>query len=240
MTKVLPAQYDDNGKHICGAKTQAGGRCRRLPVKGRNRCSKHWGNLQRGIAHHRYKTGEHSAHMPPSYREDYERALNDPDLLRLNEQIAAVDARLMALYRQIGDGAPGKLLTDLRAAWRRHQRAFNTGNIEALNEAVPIVDELIRIGANEAAAWSEIGTQIDRLARLKELETRRRLTMNLMVTPEKMDVMVSVFVRAIRENVTNQKELQAIARALEPYTSAPTSQRTQPEAVIIDADYIDV
>ena len=178
--------------------------------------------------------------MPPSYREDYERALNDPDLLRLNEQIAAVDARLMALYRQIGDGAPGKLLTDLRAAWRRHQRAFNTGNIEALNEAVPIVDELIRIGANEAAAWSEIGTQIDRLARLKELETRRRLTMNLMVTPEKMDVMVSVFVRAIRENVTNQKELQAIARALEPYTSAPTSQRTQPEAVIIDADYIDV
>ena len=45
---------------LCGARTRAGGSCRRRPVHGRRRCNLHGGKSRAGFAHPNYKHGRYS------------------------------------------------------------------------------------------------------------------------------------------------------------------------------------
>lgn len=53
------------GRRLCGARTRAGGSCKRAPSRGRNRCDRHGGKSPRGAASPQYKHGIYAQALTP-------------------------------------------------------------------------------------------------------------------------------------------------------------------------------
>lgn len=90
-------------KKICGCRNKRGGICQTSNGLGLNgRCRMHNGFPAMGPANHSFKHGRHSKLMKeiPGLSAHYERALADPDLLRLDGEVALVDARLFELLER--------------------------------------------------------------------------------------------------------------------------------------------
>lgn len=88
----------------CGAKTRAGGSCANAPLSGSRRCKFHGGKALWGPANPSWKHGRHSqlVRTLKPLGAHYARALVDPDLLRLDDEIALTDARLAELLERAG------------------------------------------------------------------------------------------------------------------------------------------
>lgn len=80
---------------ICGAKNRQGNPCTLAPLVN-GRCRFHGGLTPVGPASPHFKHGRHSKLLKeiPGLTAHYERALADPDLLRLDAEVALVDARI--------------------------------------------------------------------------------------------------------------------------------------------------
>jgi hypothetical protein len=90
----------------CGAKTRSGGRCKQPGTGAGGRCKFHGGATPVGPASPHFKTGRYSRLLKDikGIGNHYERALTDPDLLTLREEIALVDARLGQLLEKVAHG----------------------------------------------------------------------------------------------------------------------------------------
>jgi hypothetical protein len=88
-------------KKICGAKNRQGEPCGNSQMPN-GRCKYHGGLTPVGPASPHYKNGRRSKLMKEikGLGEHYERALSDPDLLRLDDEIALVDARIAQLLEK--------------------------------------------------------------------------------------------------------------------------------------------
>ena len=75
---------------------------------GEGRCKLHGGSSARGIAHGRYTDGRYSKTVPSKLMQQYERSLNDPRLMSLRDEIAAVDAKIVALFEALRSLPSGK------------------------------------------------------------------------------------------------------------------------------------
>jgi hypothetical protein len=91
----------------CGAKTRSQGRCQRAPMPN-GRCYKHGGATPVGPALPQFKHGRYSvlAKDIKGLGEHYQRALDDPDLLSMHDEIALVDGRLSQLLDKVKTGGP--------------------------------------------------------------------------------------------------------------------------------------
>lgn len=91
---------------LCGAKTRAGGRCKQAGYGAGGRCKFHGGATPVGPASPHFKTGRYSVLLKDikGLGEHYERALVDPELLSLREEVALVDARLGSLLDKVKTG----------------------------------------------------------------------------------------------------------------------------------------
>ena len=91
----------DNEPKRCGAKTRSGEPCKNPPTTGRTRCRMHGGSpaQPRGVAHWNFKHGAYSKALKeqPHTLEAYQRALNDPYLASMADEMALAQARLMEL-----------------------------------------------------------------------------------------------------------------------------------------------
>lgn len=95
---------------VCGAKNKRGGICRTSKGLGPNgRCRMHNGFAAIGPASPNFKHGRHSKLLKDikGLSAHYERALADPDLLRLDAEVALTDARISQLLAKVGQ-AKGK------------------------------------------------------------------------------------------------------------------------------------
>src|SRR2546422_6240138 len=86
---------DPHAPSRCGAKARTtGAPCRNPPVRGATRCRMHGGTQPVGIASPNFKTGLYSRSLRGPYLELYERALADPELTKLEHDLALLDSRL--------------------------------------------------------------------------------------------------------------------------------------------------
>jgi hypothetical protein len=83
------------------------------------RCRLHGGKTPGGIASPNWKHGHYSKHVPNGLRRDYEQAVADPELLSIEDLVAAQRARLCEIFRtmseSVREGADAK--EDYRALW---------------------------------------------------------------------------------------------------------------------------
>lgn len=68
---VLPAKYDANGKHICGAKNRQGNPCKNKPLPGKNRCKYHGGATPYSARMNAMKSGIYLKHFTEDEIKDY-------------------------------------------------------------------------------------------------------------------------------------------------------------------------
>ena len=184
----------------CGAQTRDGDPCKNPPVSGGKRCRMHGGQGQRGLANPAYKHGRYTDAVPRSLGADYDRAVSDPDTLNLTHEINIIDARLRNLLDKSDTGEATRIWTEVKRAWREYKRANSRRDGPAMQAALDQVDELIGASGN-TAAWQEIGSLIEQRRKLVESEGKRRVTMQTMVTVERLDLILGHIATEINETV---------------------------------------
>jgi hypothetical protein len=103
----------------CKAKSKrTGERCKHGAVGGREVCKWHGGKTPIGVASPHFRTGRYSRHLPANLAGRLVEALNDPDLLGLQDDIALIDVRICDLLHTLdesaaSDGKQWQEITDL-------------------------------------------------------------------------------------------------------------------------------
>lgn len=100
---------------MCGAKRKQGkGPCRATALYPNGRCRVHGGPTPVGPASPHFVTGRHSRLLKEikGFGTHYERALADPDLLRLDSEVALIDARIGDLLERTAKAKGAKQTID--------------------------------------------------------------------------------------------------------------------------------
>jgi hypothetical protein len=215
---------EDKNMSQCKAMSKRSGeRCRKHASKGRNACSMHGGKSLRGVDSPRFKTGRYSKYLPDRLAEKYHEALADEELLRLDDEIALVDARLGdVLSRMTAPGESSPVRTRARAALGDLQRALIAG--DDTHDALTRLDSALTEGLEEQRASASILTLIEQRRRLVDTERKRLADEDHAVTIDKLMLFMAALLDIIRRHVASPETRKAIAdevRALIPRADGP-------------------
>src|SRR5262249_44825242 len=140
------------------------------------KCRFHGGNSPRGVAHPSFKHGQHSKYLPRHLKGDYLRAVRDPELLSLRNQVALLSSREMELTRELAQiesppwGQAADALVDV-------EKAMTAGDLEAAREALASLSHVIRQGADQSAryatVWAELRQVIQERTKMAQAENKR-------------------------------------------------------------------
>jgi hypothetical protein len=147
----------------CGAKTRAGGTCKRWPLHGRKRCRLHGGLTPRGPDSANWKTGLHSKHVPANLQGLLEDAARDPHLADTRPDLVRVTALLLHWLKNSGDSlTPDAVrsfldLTDARLRVltfqdRLRRQADDTLTVAQFHRLAMVMIDSVRSHAGEDAA----------------------------------------------------------------------------------------
>jgi len=148
---------------LCGAKRRNGEPCKGWAMAN-GRCRIHGGKTPRGLASANWKTGAFSKAMPVGVAARYQAARHDPELLRLERDVALADARLLEVLGELGK--PGADWTAVLAAKEKVVEDRKRGTDALLfMEHVAQLLTAIEGAAGDSARWDEI---------LELIEARRK------------------------------------------------------------------
>jgi uncharacterized HAD superfamily protein len=185
--------------------------CQAHAVKGRTKCRKHGGKSPLGPGSGTYKHGRYSRFLPSRLAATYEDIRQDPKLLELRDNIAAVDARLIDLFQRVDTGEAGALWQGARAAMARLKREQSRNNVDGMMVALAEAERWITRGAADYDAWGEIAEQIELRRRLVDSEQKRLVTSHEMLSADRAMLLVSQLVAIVQRHVTDRTVLAAIA-----------------------------
>lgn len=211
----------------CGAKTRSGGACKNSAMEN-GRCRLHGGLTPRGVDSPHFKTGEHQRryNVPERMKKAYLDALNDPELLDLNQSIALIDARIADLLTRVDSGESGTVFKALRSAHHDLEFAVQRSDSKGLLKAMAELDDLIGRGRNDALGWSELRELLD--DRRKHVETKQRIELSgdRAVSVSEIGVLFGAFLHLVQTVVSSPKEKKLLADGIERLI-APTNSQIQ-------------
>ena len=145
----------------------------------------HGGKSLSGIAHPNYKTGRYIKGLNGRKAEIVDNLLKDEDLLRLDDNIALLDLRIIDLVDSLMEGGnPAELWKQAMRSWKYMWRASAREDKEAVIKHRGELDEILRQGAREISTWDEIDDRTETRRRLVDTEMRRREKMQYLVMVE--------------------------------------------------------
>jgi hypothetical protein len=197
----------------CGALTRSRRYCLKDPMPN-GRCYKHGGKTPKGLASPHYKHGRYTTHLPSRLAERYAEAQDDPTLLSYRDDVALVDARITDLLGRVDSGESGATWLAIQKLWRDFRRYRASGDVRNMTQVLEQLDEPLGRGVADHAAWAEVGTLLDRRARLVEAERRRLEQMQQVLTVEEAMGLLGTVVDVIRRNVTDRATLDRIGAEL--------------------------
>lgn len=175
------------------------------------RCRMHGGTQKRGIASPNFKHGRYTD-LPASLRAGYERALADPELLNLTEEIALYQARVRELIGTLSARGSGARWRDLMTAWAKVQEARRSGDVAALGQGLVAVDLLLTNADGDYRTWDELDRATARLQSLVMAEQARAVKMRALVSTEEAMAFARALLYAVQVRVTDRDILAAIQR----------------------------
>jgi hypothetical protein len=180
-------------------------------------CQVHGGKSPKGLASPSFKTGRYSKYMPQRLLEQYHTALEDTELLALNEEMALVEARLADVLSRVDTGDSTRFRTNLSNLRSRYMKAMGRRDQDKAAQALTdILSEIVR-GSVDSAAWAEVGTLLEQKRRLGESERKRRMDMEQIITSGEAAVFVTALHSSLR---TRAYEYFAEHPSLESYLQA--------------------
>jgi len=208
----------------CGAKTRAGGYCKRPAMKTNGRCRLHGGAALRGVAQPQFKHGKYSKYLPEGMKAQYERSMADPELLSLNNELSIIDTRLLQLIKRLDKGESGRLWLVAGELYEQLTQALRAGSVSDVNKKMMALGEVLKKGGDEYGLWKEIGESMDRRRSLAEAERRRLVDGQYMIDVEKAKTLIAALAASVRKHVTDTKALSAISEDFLRLTEGPTSR----------------
>lgn len=221
MANRLPARK----KKCTGHKTDGVTPCSNWAMDGMDVCYKHGGATPKGIASPHFKTGRWSKYMPAPLQESYERARNDKDNLQFNDDIALIDAMILANLPKLETRESGaawsmikKIIGDLTLAFADEQYGKCVALMDVMTD---IVNEQMLYYATE----QEVKSSLEQRRKLVESEQKRRINMQQFVESEDAMSIVTALLQSVKDNVSDVTTLNAIQSTFTRLTVGLRRQR---------------
>ena len=174
----------------------------------------HGGATPVGIASHAYKTGRYSKYLPQRLVGRYQEISADPEYLNLRESIFLVDTRIASILQDMQSEISSDLWAKITNAFDDFKDATRTKNMVKASVAMGKMDVIIGKGYSDIPAWQEIAVWIDIRRKLCETQFKHIVAIEGMVPVSEMMTFLSKLSHTIRENVSDQRSLNAIAEAM--------------------------
>lgn len=203
---------DELGRKICGAPRRnrlkvevRGFPCERKPLKGRHRCQFHGGKARPGPEHHAIKHGRYSKALGgTSIADMYRKAVQDPDLLNLTEEIGLLAARLQQTLMRLnrGDDGGGKeiwiIATKQITRAKRHLKKLDVDgrDYESLVSIFENLDDVFQHGLNDYRVWDDWFNGVEQLRKLVDTERKHREAQGLNMSVERAMLMLTIWSQA--------------------------------------------
>jgi hypothetical protein len=229
-SRVTTILYNDKGTRTCSAKRASWTPddpkiCASTSLYENGRCKKHGGATPKGIASPHFKTGKHSRHLPSRLLDKYQEALEDPELMSLESDLALVQARINDLLEQLDEGGAGKIMLEVSDAVDSFEYANQDNDRKAMREAWRRIKEAVEKGKTESSVWAELYLMRDQKRKLTLAEAKRLQTMDQMIKVTQVNLLISALLDAVRQNVSDKTALAKISEAFVRITQGPGQQR---------------
>ncbi len=233
--RPVPDWPSDHTWHGQGNRCQAwnpvdGRQCMRRALKGKRVCKKDGGASLAGIAHPNYQGKGYSRYMPDPIAPAFQRALNDPDLLALNVDIATVEALIDDVMHRVTNGDPVALFKQMRNLWGSLWAATAREDSSGIRRIRGQFTNLLEEGAAQAAAVDTLLDLTEQKRKLVDTEGKRREKMQEYVRAEEVAVAYRALGLAVKKHEDDPVKLAAIADeferlvALHYFAGAETSE----------------
>jgi len=170
----------------CTAKSKRSGeRCKNHAMKGKTVCHIHGGKSKSGIEHPNYKTGRYVKGLADKKAKVIDNLLRDEDLLKLDDNIALMDLRIIELVDSLMEGGnPAELWKKALKSWELMWMATAREDSDAVAKHRNNLDEILRQGVREITTWDEIADRTETRRKLADTEMKRREKMQYLVMVE--------------------------------------------------------
>lgn len=197
----------------CAAKSKRSGeRCKRHASKGMAVCAVHGGKSLAGKNHPSFKHGRYSKYMPDRLAEQYLDALQDKDLISMNDEIALTDSRLAEMLNRlngltmVADGWASA--RRLYGSFRRHTNAGRQGlAIRALDDLGALLEQ----NQTDDVVWRDISELIEQRRRLVDTERKRLMDESNAIAIDQVMMLMAAVADIVRRHVASKEARGAIA-----------------------------
>ena len=177
---------------------------------GNGKCHYHGGSSPRGIASSRFKTGRYSKYIPNRMAASYSAASGDKKILEMHEDVALIESRLTDLLSRVDTGEAGRLWRLASTLFSQLQRAYASGDGEAMAKVSEELDEALKRGRSDYHAWDEVGRALDQKRRTIDSENKRRVQEKQLVPIAELGLIVRALAGAVASYVTDVGVLRAV------------------------------
>lgn len=196
--------YNANGRPVCFSQLQnkpMGVKCQSTFTKSNGRCKQHGGTAASGVTHYKAEHLRSAANLPQHLQADMTRALQDPDHLNLQHEIALIDTHIGTLKEALGTGLD-------TAAWKRIYTLAD--KLEHALEHDPEASEsiaknlihTIRIGSGERVVWKEYHEAAESRRKLTETASKREIQLKTLLKGDQILALVTGMAAAARDSVS--------------------------------------
>jgi hypothetical protein len=209
-------QINSHGRAICGAKTKNSEDrhpCRATALGPNGRCMVHGGTRKVGPAHPNYKHGRQSKLMsalPRNLQQLAEQSRTDPTRLEMNNELAILQAMLYKSVQQWDGG--GDIWRGIKQTWESYRSAARHGNVAGMQAGIERLEELCERGYADYLARAETRDIIQDIRRVSESERKRMIDAELMLSVDKVTLLMGQVVDVILSEVKDPDTLAALHR----------------------------
>lgn len=206
-------------------------------MRGSKRCRKHGGKSLKGIASATYKHGLRSKYMPRNLGARFHEAMNDPALLKLDQDVGLVEAQLLEALRKFEE--PGADWARARRLFAEMDAAILAGDGMAANARRAELKNLIATGCAEAHTRQELLDLIEHRRRLIDSIRKHEVQAQEILTLQQAQVLYSGLCHIVRREVQDRKVLHRISEAFVRLIGAvDRGERAMPR--LLEAEAVEV
>lgn len=219
-----PYPMNAKGQRVCGAKTKSGKPCQSTVLYPNGRCHLHGGPTPTGMNAPRWKHGRYSQYMPKNLLQDYERMLENDDLLTLRDEIALIDALIANRLRELPTGEAGALWLEVKDKFQAMRRAMLVQDQQRSAQLFDELSVMLSEGADHAHARRELLDLLERRRKLVDSERKALTDMGLMMTTAQLAGVIAELVVILEEHIVERPVLFAVRDAIQKRILGRTSQ----------------
>lgn len=226
MTDVTPGPpftvKNARGQYVCRSalRKRPHVACMSPFIMQNGRCILHGGPSPKGPAQPAWIDGRASKYLPAALRDRYEAALADPELLKLEHQIALLDVRLGQACARVEGGESVAAWHATKTAYEAHRAALTSGDKAALPGTVQALDAAF--AADPGGVWREILDLIERRRKLVDSVHRRNEAGQHTVEVGQLYAVVDRLLLVVMKFVTEQSARTAIGVEFERVMASGT------------------